>query len=152
MRDIEETSLAINHSNIEYLWVFICNKDNLDKLSNDYSNNGYVHIPDYIDINEYNRLFGLTIKENSLTVNGRAWEATKQFINTANKYYNINILNFDFESFIKFLNQYVKEFSSIKDYSKINAYAWGLRSLNRKKLALNGLIKNLSIINKHINH
>lgn len=152
MRDIEETSLAINHSNIEYLWVFICNKDNLDKLSNDYSNNGYVHIPDYIDINEYNRLFGLTIKENSLTVHGRAWEATKQFINTANKYYNINILNFDFESFIKFLNQYVKEFSSIKDYSKINAYAWGLRSLNRKKLALNGLIKNLSIINKHINH
>lgn len=148
MKDIEETSLAINHGNIEYLWVFICNKNNLEQLSNDYSNDGYVNIPDYIDITEYEQLFGLKIK--SLKVHGRAWEATKQFINEANRYYNLNILDFNFDSFISFLNKYTNEFKSIKDYTKLNAYSWGLRSINRKRQALNNLNKSLNIINKNL--
>ena len=52
---LNEGSVAITHGEIEYLLVFLKNKNNLEELKKSYKNDTKIDIRKYIDVNEFEK-------------------------------------------------------------------------------------------------
>lgn len=144
LKQINETSIAINKGEIELLYVFIKNRDNMEEFSKSYKYNNKVNLLDYIDEVEFEKIFNNKIKNK--VVYGRALEATYTFIQVIKETYNIDIINLSDKEFIKFLRDYIKEFPNMEAFLKLNVYNWGIRSIEVKSAALNNLIKSVNRI------
>ena len=145
-KNFNDGSIAITHGEIEYLLVFIKNKNNIDNFTKLYKGNQKISIEDYIDVKEFEKKYGYKII--NLNPYGRSMEATHQFIEAIKNYYDINILNFNEDDLMEFFKFYIKEFPNLKSFTKLNIHNWGLRSLEIKEAALKKLIKHVKLYNE----
>lgn len=142
---LNEGSVAITHGEIEYLLVFLKNKNNLEELKKSYKNDTKIDIRNYIDVNEFEKKYGYKIK--NVKPYGRCMEATSTFIDAIKSYYNIDLIQLSEEQLMDFLNFYIKEFPNFKSYTKLNVSFWGFRSVEIKTQALKNLIKHVKSYN-----